>query len=230
MKILKDPAWINAIGTVILIGFTLILILQGPAIGWLHGPWFVLPLTIVGGLIVVAILNFRTAKLQASGIKIDALRIPPPTSCWCNAMADADTKNIFSRVTAVRWRPRRVFDGNNNYIEFEVTFVNASVFELTSPQLLGVAEFDGHPLPHPPRIVEPFALVRGAKIWMKIHQPLSLEIARDLQQRVNLEGTKANLDFSKVRVIFDVEFPGRKSWKWNWTGRDVSIKEITTFD
>jgi hypothetical protein len=176
-------------------------------------------------MVLGAVQNFRAAKLRATP------KTSAQTPSWCDQMADADKKNMFSRVTAVRWKPRCVLlDKNTNYVEFGITFVNASVFELKSPQLQGVAEFDGHPLPHLPRIVEPFPLVRGARTWMKIHQPLDLEIARDLQQRVNNDAMKANLDFSKVRITFDAEFPGRQSWKWSWTGRDVSVKEITTFD
>jgi len=224
MKWWKDPAWINVGGTVILIGLTLTLVLQGTTVNWRQWPWFLLPLIVVGGLIAVAILNFRTAKLR-TGVKIHT----PTASSACDEMADADKKNMFSRVTAVRWKPRLFSDENIHYVEFEITFVNASVFELTSPQLNGIAEFDRHQLAHPPRILETFPLVRGAITRMIIHQPLDRPVAAALEQRANRD-VKASLDFSKVRITFDAEFPGRQPWKWSWSGREVSIKDITTFD
>jgi hypothetical protein len=56
---------ITAIGTVILIILAIVSISQGSTITWLHWPGFMLPLIIVCGLVIAAILNFRTAKLHA---------------------------------------------------------------------------------------------------------------------------------------------------------------------
>jgi len=58
------PEWITAIGTVILIVLTLVLIAQGPSLQWFRWPWFIMPTVIVVGLIVAAILNFKSAKLH----------------------------------------------------------------------------------------------------------------------------------------------------------------------
>lgn len=147
---------------------------------------------------------------------------------WCEALVHNDTSNMHQRVIAVSWEPRRVDERSNHYIEFKITFVNASIFELKSPRLGGIAKFDRHPLPFTPQFAQPFPLTRGQKTWMSIRQPLTKEIAEDMQTRLNREGVAVNLDFSDLEITFDVEFPGRPTWQWIWKGRDsVSVQAVT---
>jgi hypothetical protein len=149
---------------------------------------------------------------------------------WCDEIAANDAKNMFQRVFAVRWEPHRVFDSHGPYIDFKITFVNTSVFELKSPRLQGTTNFDRHPLPHPPQLDKAFPLSRG-RTWMMIRQFIPPEIATDMQKRINADRGTVNLDFSHVRISFDVELPGRQPWMFTWEGRDgVSVKDITTFD
>jgi len=67
---------ITAIGTVVLIILTVVLISQGPPITWLHWPGFILPLIVVLGLVVAAIFNFRTARIHARTANKDILDPP----------------------------------------------------------------------------------------------------------------------------------------------------------
>lgn len=71
------PEWITAIGTVILIALTIVLILQGPALAWLRWPWFILPVAVVGGMVLAAVLNFKSAKLHTTAT---AQQVSPPPS------------------------------------------------------------------------------------------------------------------------------------------------------
>lgn len=64
---------------------------------------------------------------------------------------------------------------------------------------------------------------------MRIHQPVTPEIARAVHDWINSD-LRADFDFSRVKIAFDVEFPGRQPWKWEWKGSTVSPKEITTWD
>lgn len=163
-----------------------------------------------------------------------AAELPPsaaPQSNWCDALAENDKANMVQRVIAVRWEPRRVDQGSNHYIEFKITFVNASVFELKAPRLEGVARLDRHPLPFEVQFDQAFPLSRGQKTWMSIRQPLTAEIARDIQSRLDARdgGVVVNLDFSQVRITFDVVFPGRPTWQWTWEGSDSISVRGTTF-
>lgn len=148
---------------------------------------------------------------------------------WCEALAHNDKENINQRVIAVAWEPRRVNERNSHYIEFKITFVNASIFELKSPRLGGIVHFDRHPLPFPPQFSQSFPLARGQKTWIGIRQPLTKEIAEDIQARI-VNDVLADLHFSDLEITFDVEFPGRPTWQWTWKGRDsVSVTAVTIF-
>jgi hypothetical protein len=148
---------------------------------------------------------------------------------WCEALAHNDKENITQRVIAVAWEPRRVNERNSHYIEFKITFVNASIFELKSPRLGGIVHFDRHPLPFPPQFGQSFPLARGQKTWISIRQPLTKEIAEDIQARI-VNDVLADLHFSDLGITFDVEFPGLPTWQWTWKARDsVSVTAVTIF-
>jgi hypothetical protein len=148
---------------------------------------------------------------------------------WCEALAHNDKENINQRVIAVAWEPRRVNERNSHYIEFKITFVNASIFELKSPRLSGIVQFDRHPLPFPPQFGQSFPLARGQKTWISIRQPLTKEIAEDIQARI-VNDVLADLHFSDLGITFDVEFPGLPTWQWTWKARDsVSVTAVTIF-
>jgi hypothetical protein len=205
----------------------------GTAVVWVFRSglsWF--PVVAVFAAIVCAIL-FYLGKRGEYLPKSDPT-VPPVTDVksdlgqWCEALAHNDISNMQQRVIAVSWEPRRVNERSNYYIEFKITFVNASIFELKSPRLGGIAKFDRHPLPFTPQFGQPFPLTRGQKTWMSIRQPLTKEIAEDIQGRLNRDGVTVDLDFSDLEIIFDVEFPGRPTWQWTWKGRDsVSVKAVT---
>jgi hypothetical protein len=171
----------------------------------------------------------KVLELQAT-LSQPQIPIKSDLERWCEALAHNDTSNMQQRVIAVIWEPHRVDERSNHYIEFRITFVNASIFELKSPRLGGIAKFDRHPLPFIPQFGQPYPLARGQKTWMSIRQPLTKEIAEDIQARLNRDGVAVDLDFSELEITFDVEFPGRTTWQWTWKGRDsVSVKAITTF-
>lgn len=149
-------------------------------------------------------------------------------------LAADDTKNMFARVFAVKWEPHRAcFDPSNPndpHIDFKVTFVNASIFQLESPRLQGSTFFNNQPLASQPNLDQAFTLSRG-KTWMVIRQFVTREIAREMQDRINADKGVVNLDFSRLRITFDTKFSDRPTGSFTWEGHSgVSVKEITTFD
>ena len=203
---------------------------QHPAVGW---PFYV---SLATALVCVGLfyLARRSAGVKPNPAPVGGGDAPPrvPEKDYYNALADNDVGNMIQRIHAATWQPARAFGPNDPYIDFKVTFVNASVFELKSPRIKGTASFDTHPLPHPPQFAPNgiFPLSRGMKTWVMIRQFLTPETAKKIQERINVDRAIADLDFSGVGICFDVEFQGRQKWEWTWWGRDrVSVKETTTF-
>src|ERR1700732_604986 len=94
LKELKKPEWIVAIGTVILVVLTLsilgLTILLVPDDKWAvlrfyHWPLVAIPLIVVGGMVIAAVLNLKTARLR------EHVTLEPPqknqnTSSHCDEM------------------------------------------------------------------------------------------------------------------------------------------------
>jgi len=155
MKWLKDPAWINAIGTIILVALALVSISQGPAIGWLHWPGFVLPLIVVCVLLAAAILNFRTAKLHTTTTAKDVSLPPQQSHTWCDTMAEDDAKKIQERVRTINQRKEFQFNqGSEPYLDVITDLCNCTVYELvTSGEITGQGTYAGSQFAALPRLL-----------------------------------------------------------------------------
>jgi hypothetical protein len=194
-------------------------------------PWL-LPFWLFSSAAILALIVWLTPKIftsQKEQSEKQNAETGTDRQRWCESLACSDKENINQRVIAVAWEPRRVNERNSHYIEFKITFVNASIFELKSPRLGGIVHFDRHPLPFSPQFSQSFPLARGQKTWISIRQPLTKEIAEDMQARI-VNDALADLHFDHLEITFDVEFPGWPTWQWTWKGRgSVSVTAITIF-
>lgn len=174
---------------------------------------WLMPIWLLSSALILWLIGWIAPKLKRRGIK-------PET--WCEAAAKEDIAKMWLRLVDIRWEAQRSPAGTSDpYIDFTVTFVNSSVFNLTSPTLEGKAKFDKAPLPLSPELTKPFPVPRGEKVWMQIRQHLSPSTAEKIQALVNgrREGQiPVSLDFSEIKLSFDAEFLGRHWQKFTWIG------------
>ncbi len=236
---LKKPEWIIAIGTVILVVLTLgvfgLTILLVPDDKWsvlrfFHWPLVAIPLIAVGGMVIAAVLNLKTARLRAHGILEPPKKNQNASPRWCEEMVKDDSKKMNQRILAVKWEPHRAFESSDPYVDVTITFVNATVFNLKKPQIIqGKAKFRRQPLTSPPQLEQPFAMPHGEKTWIKVRQFLSSGMAREIQESLNSGRGTTVLDFSEVHIIFDTECPDCPPGQFDWVGIDnVSLTDTTT--
>jgi len=225
---------ITAIGTVILIILTLVLISQGPAITHLNWPWFLLPLGIVAGLVVSAIFNFRTARLHNP--KPETRKSEPS---WLDKLADEDSADMNKRLILCGTSAKLNKDTIAPCIEVTFRLVNASLFKITTekvegnvtyptyarraaPTPLGRIELpssDNRPFSQCPQIVNsPFTLDRGNVGEMKLWQFVPLEFTDNIANA----GEKIKIDFSSASIWFT--FPGTGGHnRFCWRGEKVEV-------
>lgn len=76
---IKKPEWIIAIGTIILVVLTLAILLltvlsvpdgKWPILNFYRWPFSLVPIVVVAGIVLAAILNFTAAKLKASTTQV----------------------------------------------------------------------------------------------------------------------------------------------------------------
>jgi hypothetical protein len=193
---------ITAIGTVILIILALVSISQGPAIAWLHWPGFMLPLIVVCGLVVAAVLNFRTATLHTK-LPLAANAENGPSS-WCDEMVVDDAKRTTERIVIVDTQPQLHLQEADPYLDFSITFINATVFRIEALKIEGESYFGRTPLAqHPRLLMSPdgrLTLYHGEKRILNIRQFLSKDVAATLASARGI----VQLDFSRVSLQFKV--------------------------
>jgi hypothetical protein len=152
--------------------------------------------------------------------KLKRRRIKP--EAWCEAARSEDIGKMWQRLADVKWEvATRNFKASDPYIEFNVTFLNASVFNLTSPIIEGKAKFGNDPCSAPPELTKPFPIRRGERVWMQIRQHVSADAAIKMQELINTwqEGrNRPSLDFREIRINFDGEFLGDKPQRLTWSG------------
>jgi hypothetical protein len=137
-------------------------------------------------------------------------RYPPTPRTWCDEIAASDAKHIRDRVIVLWEQPEpHYFGPGDPYITFMVTFINATIFRLTSEKIEGETFYGMNPLKDAPRIVNqqqlmPLILNHGTRVSLLLRQPLSREVA----QRLNEQRGHVALDFSKVWISFRAEGQG----------------------
>jgi hypothetical protein len=236
---LKEPEWIIAIGTVILVALTLgtfgLTILLVPDDKWAvlrfyHWPLVAIPLIVVGGMVIAAVLNLKAARQRTRDTLEPPQKLQDTSPRWYEEMVKDDSKKMNQRILAVKWEPHRVFESSDPYVDFAITFVNATVFHLKKPQIIhGKAKFRRQPLTSPPQLEQPFAMPHGDKTWIRVRQFLSSGMAREIQELINSGRGQTVLDFSEVHIIFETECPNLPPGNFDWVGIDnVSLTEVTT--
>lgn len=149
---------------------------------------------------------------------------------WSNRMLTEDAKNIGQRVFAVKWEPHRRLDGSDPYVDFAVTFVNATVFSFKKPTVIqGKAKFRNTPLTFAPQLEKAFPLPHGPKTLMIIRQCLTPGMAKDIQESINSnKPIKTVFDFCDICITFDIESPHSPLNQLDWRGAgEVSLTELT---
>jgi hypothetical protein len=140
---------------------------------------------------------------------------------WCDKIVEEDAKRMTERVMVVSWEPQPHFLENEPYVDFKLTFVNATVFRLISQKIDGETYYGRSPLAQHARLIDaPFALLHGDKKWLTIRQPLSRETANVLASARGL----VKLDFSRVCITFNVleSLPNAPD-HFSWFGKDDVI-------
>jgi len=159
-------------------------------------------------LFAVAFWPSRTQRIvEAKDVAIDAKNSPPPTETkaaapsWWDEMVADDAKKIKERLVVIQIEPQPHFTAIEPYIEFKLTFVNATVFSFILEKIEGETYFQRSPLAQHPNIVDPpFTLRHGATGVMTIRQCLSKELAQTL---ASARG-HVKLDFSRICFSFFV--------------------------
>ena len=213
---------ITAFGTVILIILTLILISQGPALTWLHWPGFMLPLAVILGLVVAAVLNFRTARLNTRGSRKDTTAREPSSF---DKLADEDSANMAKRLVLSGTSARLNVNTVEPYVDATFRIVNSSMFSLMSEKVEGNAFYRGYSgdcyLSRTPIIDDSlniFTLGRGKPGELKLKLFVPSEITDNIASRKG----KLKIDFGEVRVWF--LFPGTGGHtRFCWFGDEVEV-------
>ncbi len=206
-------------------------------------------LVLVGALFVVAgILNSVPALIRylherksprvrdefPEDVESDSSPAPPPpptpaehNSNWLGRMITEDLDRLQQRVIAVRWEPRRAFDKTDPYIDFVVTFVNATVFAFNKPEKIqGKAKFGNHPLSSAPQLETAFPLTSRERATMVIRQFVSPSMAQHMQAAISAPNHSAMLDFSEVKIFLNGHCDGIANTNFDWMGpNEVSLKE-----
>lgn len=159
-------------------------------------------------------ISWIAPKLKRRGIKPEA---------WCENAKKQDISKMRYRLVDVKWEAHRsAVDISDPYIDFTVTFVNASVFNLTSPEVEGKAKFQKNAVHYSLELTKHFPVPRGEKVWMELRQRLTSSMATKMQELINARRdgqAPVSLDFSEIKITFDAEFLGRSNpQKFMWLG------------
>jgi hypothetical protein len=143
-------------------------------------------------------------------------------------MISDDKEKLGQKVAAVRWKPQPFLDEPDPRIDFEIMFINATVFEFRKPEAIhGKAKFRNRDLAFSPQLEKPFALPSREKGWMLIRQHVSREIALEMKNAISREQATL-LDFSAVRIPLNGDCNGIANVSFEWAGsNEVSFKDIT---
>jgi len=190
----------------------------------------------IGGLILIAGLFIVAGLLNSApllGRLLPKKKAPPEIdkhadNAWCDKMAADDAKHMRDRIWWVWDDPQATYrvDGGDPYITFRVTFVNATIFRLTTLSTIEGETFYGRdPLGNGPRIMNqellPLILNHGARVSLRVRQPLT----RDVAFRLSEQKGRVTLDFNRVGVDFNVDrpegTPGPEVFRLN--GTDVTV-------
>lgn len=127
------------------------------------------------------------------------------TPNWCAELVKEDAKRTQERIVAPIWVPLRHFDLRepNPYVDFRVTFINATVFNVEADKIEGQSYYERSPLPHLLSVApesDKFSLVHGDVKQIMLRQHVSRETAEAME---NARGV-VRLDLSRVRIKFKV--------------------------
>jgi hypothetical protein len=135
--------------------------------------------------------------------------VPVPSSpeiTWGDKLEADDAQHIKERVIVVTCEPelRALLAAIDPYIDFTFTFVNGTIFRLTSESIDGPASFGRDPIPQHPTLVDPpLVLGHGAKQWIKIRQFVSRELAwaeKPLRDFRTVDGERLLLEIAKSEL------------------------------
>lgn len=197
------------------------------------GIFFVSFLIFLGFVYVVRIMsrapNANGTDVETKPTNTPTLVVADASFSWCCEMVSDDQKKMGQRLLAVKWEPQRSLDGSDPYIDFDITFVNASVFDLNKPATIsGKAKFRNKPLASLPQLEKSFPIPHHEKIWIKVRQFVTGGMAQEMKNAISLEQSTL-LDFSDVRIPFTGYCHGIANPSFEWSGPpSISFKETTT--
>jgi len=175
-------------------------------------PMWLMPIWLLSTALILWFIGWIAPKFKRSGIKPEV---------WCEAAAQKDMSKMRQRIVDIKWEVNRCLGASDPYIDFNVTFLNASVFNLSSPTIEGKAKFGNDPVLGIPELTKPFPVPRGEKVWMQIRQHLSSNMANKIQELINARRdgqVAASLDFSEIKINFNAEFLGHQQKGFAWVG------------
>jgi hypothetical protein len=153
----------------------------------------------------------------------------PQAPPWCDEMVAEDAKRTTERIVIVDSQPQLHLQEADPYIDFSVTFINATVFRIEAIKIEGESYYGRTPLAQHPRLLTSpdgrLTLYHAEKRILNIRQFLSKDVAGAIASTRGI----VQLNFSRVSLHFKVlsTMPGApETFSWcNFGDLHIAYRE-----
>jgi hypothetical protein len=187
---------------------------------------FVIPGIVASLFIVAGVLPFLLKTFLGESPTHTATGQNPGQQKWCTELVKEDAKRTQERIMALTWEPHPylTLEETNPYIDFRVTFINATVFNVKAESIEGESQYRNSPLPQRLSLINQFTLYHGESKIVLLRQHVSRETATAIQSARGV----VTLDFNRIRIRFrlfhDVYLPGAP-YEVLWSAPEVIVRQ-----
>jgi hypothetical protein len=114
----------------------------------------------------------------------------------------------------------------NPYIDFRVTFINATVFNVKAESVEGESQYRNSPLPQRLSLINQFTLYHGESKIVLLRQHVSRETATAIQSARGV----VKLDFNRIRIrfkLFDGVYLTGAPYEVLWGAPEVVVRQAS---